>query len=316
LTHRIRKTLSLSILAVLCIAAVFYVRAHWAEFRAVELRSPGCLAIVALGFLANMGFRGLFSYYVLRALNVRLSFPEAFQLSAVTTMANFLLPLRSGAGLRALYLNRLHRLELTLFASTMTALYILFIFVNCLLGMVALTAITGLSDALSLKLFALLAAPCLAAGWAIFLAPPVPQGRGKLRMYLSRIGGGWDQIRGSRPILLAAMLTTAGTSACASLSLYAGFHAFGLSIDLSGSVLLMASQNVGGLIGLTPGAAGFQEAAGLLFSVVLSVTVVETLLVLGTTRFVKVGVALAAGLPSFALLSKRMEAGAAAEKDP
>ncbi len=309
MSSRLRTTLSLVLLGVVCLAAYWYVRTHSEDFQAVELVSWPAIGLVAVCFGFNIAFRGLFSLFVLRAVRVDLTFLESFQLSAVATMTNFVLPFRSGTGLRALYLKRCYGLELTLFASTMTALYIFFIFVNCLLGMVALLLLTALHDPTSLKLFAILACLGLASGWAIFLAPDVPRGDGRLLKYLSRISEGWDQIRSSRPILVAALSTTAGTSFFASLGLYSAFQAFGLDIGPGGSILLMASQNVGGLIGITPGAAGFQEGAGLLFSSVLSVTVAETLLVLGVARLVKIGVALVLGVPSTMMLSKRLAVG-------
>lgn len=304
---RILNIISILLLVFIGLAAYYYVRVYWNEFRAIELVSWPYLLVIAMCFAANMTFRGLFSFFVLKAVDVRLTIVESVQLSAVATMANFVLPFRSGAGLRALYLKQRHGLDLTLFVSTMTALYIFFIFVNCLLGMIALTLLTGLREPHSLELFALLAALFLGSGWAIFLAPSIPKSNGKLLRYLSRISSGWNQIRRSPGILFAAMGTTAGTSLSASLGLYGAFRAFGLDIGALGSVLLMASQNVGGLIGLTPGAAGFQEAAGLLFARVLAVTTIETLLVLGAVRLVKIGVALLAGTPSFVILSNRLQ---------
>ncbi len=133
-----RRTLSLVLVCLFLTVAVYYLGQHSEELARLKAASPTCLALVALLFIANTCCRGFFSLFVLRALNVRLSVAECLCLSFSSTMSNLLLPLRAGAGLRALYLKRFHEFPYTLFLSTMAALVVFFTFVQSLLGLTGL----------------------------------------------------------------------------------------------------------------------------------------------------------------------------------
>jgi uncharacterized membrane protein YbhN (UPF0104 family) len=78
-------------------------------------------------------------------------------------------------------------------------------------------------------------------------------------------------------------------------------------MDTPGVVLITASQQLGGLVSLTPGAVGIQELLGVYFASSLSITVTETVVVLAAVRVVKVLTAVIIGMPGFVILTRKLK---------
>jgi uncharacterized membrane protein YbhN (UPF0104 family) len=304
----LRRVLSLFVVAAFLLAAVFFARSHWEELKALRVVAPWAIAAIGLLFVGNLVARGLFTCYVLRAFDVKISARECITLGCATSMTNFLMPMRSGAGLKAVYLKRLHGLPYTTFVSTMAAFYLFFIFVNSAIGVVAAGWFWLNGTPPSLGIFVTLGGALLGSGFLIFFAPFVRLPEGRIASKVARVVEGWDKIRSDPPVLAAAFATVIANSAFAATGFYAGFHAFSLPISVPGVTLLMSSQTIGGLASFTPGAVGFQETIGMYFSSSLEATVAQTFAVLAAVRLIKICVSVLLGVPSVAFLSRLREA--------
>ena len=96
-----RKTISIFLVIVFIVLGYEYIKKYWSEFSTLNVKNYWQLVAVGLLFLVNMALRGLFFRVVLKSFAIQLGFLESFHLSATTTMINFLLPVRAGAGFRA-----------------------------------------------------------------------------------------------------------------------------------------------------------------------------------------------------------------------
>ena len=303
---RVKNGLSLLLLTLVAGAGVVYFYVHWETIRALSVNRPLLLLIPAICFLVSVLLRGLFTLAVLRALGVTLSVSESFALAMVGTMANNLLPVQTAAGIRGYYLKRVHDLPIAYFASTMAAFYIFSTFIAALFGLVGLLCTTRADMPLRLDLLGLLLLLAGASMVCIFVSPSIPLAyQGRVATFLRRIGEGWHLISGSRSVLLVALLTSFGAPLFAAFGFYAGFRAFDVSVTFPGTLLLTSSYAVGGLVALTPGGIGFQEALGVYFGSVLHMEEVVLVSILLSLRLVRVITSILFGLPGLLRLRAR-----------
>ena len=108
--RRRRWAISLVLLLTFVGLALWYADGHRAEFAELRLASWGWVLVIAACFFSNLALRGFFNRYLLTVFSVRLGILECVALTVVTSVANLLLPMRGGAGFRAVYLRRLHQL--------------------------------------------------------------------------------------------------------------------------------------------------------------------------------------------------------------
>ena len=280
------------------VGGAWYVHSNWEEFRQLRIVSASSAFIVSVLFLFNLLLRGLFTQSILKAFAVHLTLAECFSLTAVTTMANNVLPFSGGAGIRAVYLKKTHNFPYTHFASTMAAVYILSLCVSSALGLGSLLWIAMAGGPTNWIITGGLGAVFLGTGSLILFSPKVPEFNLQLSAHLKKAIDGWHIIRRSPSTMMVAVGTSLGTPLCAAIGFYVGFAAFNLPMTFPGAVLITVSYAVGGLINLTPGGAGFQELLGLYFATILENTIVETLTVLVSLRLIRVSTSILAGLVS------------------
>lgn len=295
---RLWKIASLLLVLSIVIAGYYYVDAHRSEVSQLQIVSPWFIALVVICFVATVFLRGIFTLAVLRAVHVNLSILESFALSMVGTMAYNLLPTMSGSGIRGAYLKRVHNLPIAHFGSTMAAYTLFNIFVGTLIGLLALLLITIAGAAPRLDLIAILLTLCLSSAAFIFIVPSISLSyKGRIANFARRIGEGWNAIRESRSVVIVALFSSLGAPLFGALGFYAGFQVFGTDISLPGALLITSSYAIGGLVSLTPGGLGFQEALGVYFGSILQLDPLELLLILVAVRVVRIGTSIVVGIP-------------------
>jgi uncharacterized membrane protein YbhN (UPF0104 family) len=301
---RLRQAISLILVVVFLALFVYYVWTRRDSLAELRLAATHMLVLAGVFFLCNVTLRGMFNWVVLRSLSYPVPFLVCFWLSGFTAMTNFLLPMRIGAGFRAGYLKKRYDLPLALFASTLTSLVVLQLFISAGAGLLALGWLTWKGAPFHLSIWLLLGGAFLGTGWAVFLAPDFKRRRGRLMGWLSRVAEGWDATRRNPAVLRGALLATFGTIFFSAASLYAAFEAFDIRASVAGCGLLMTSQVMAGFISLTPGALGFQELLGMYFSLALENTLPEIFAILATMRVVRVAASLLVGLPGLYALTR------------
>jgi uncharacterized membrane protein YbhN (UPF0104 family) len=130
-----RAVLSVVLLAVLLAAAVWYVIGHREEVLALRHIQFQWLLITGVAFAFNTVLRSVFALQVLKYLDVKLSFWESFGLWSAGMMMNLLLPVRSGAGFRAVYLRHRHDSSYPLFVGSLAALNLFFMVMSSAIGL-------------------------------------------------------------------------------------------------------------------------------------------------------------------------------------
>ena len=107
---------------------------------------------LTLAFLAIMVGNGLFISIVSSALGIRLTCREYTSLSFASSFANFFLPFRGGAGIRALYMSRMHSFPVAEFLSTLSIMYLMHSVINGLLALTGMGLIAAKGGPVDLTL--------------------------------------------------------------------------------------------------------------------------------------------------------------------
>jgi len=300
-----RAVLSIVLLAVFLAAAVWYVIGHREEVLALRHIQFQWLLITGVAFAFNMVLRSVFALQVLKYLDVKLGFWESFGLWSAGMMMNLLLPVRAGAGFRAVYLRHRHDLSYPLLVGSLAAINMFFMVASTAMGLVALAIIAARGAPASRTLTVTLTVLLVMGLFAVLFpgkAAAIPHSG-----FLHQCLDGWRRICRSGSLGITAAITLGGCTLFAVVGIYCAFLAFDVPMDTPGTVLITASQQLGGLVSLTPGAVGIQELLGVYFASSLSITVTETVVVLAAVRVVKVLTAVIIGMPGFVILTRQLK---------
>ena len=304
------RSVMMYLFSILMIAILaWYVGNHWQDIKNVKLVNPNYLWILVGLLLTRMTLRGYFHWQVMRSLQVPIPLNEALALNFSGTMMNQLLPMPVGPGYRAAYLKRNYNFPFSLFASTLAALFIYWLSVSCSLGLLAAIWFylkKGIVDWMIMAILAVIVGACVLT----FVIPKRfsnlnNDSKSWLKTRIHRIISGWNTIVSSKKLILGASLVVIVSTIVGATGMYVAFASVGVSIGLPGALLLMASQRIGSLIKLTPGAVGYQEMVGIYFATLLVPTSAEAAVVFGITRILSSLLGVVVGLPAIWMLNKR-----------
>lgn len=271
--------------------AARYVTSHWQEFSVIrDVRGwhiSGLIACMLLILSSNL----LFIRTALMGARVRLSVAEAGALVASSSFANYLLPVRGGAGIRAAYLWKRHGLAISAFLATIGVYSIMQITINSAMGLAGMLFVSlesGRWNTLAAAFFG-----CAAIlGWLAMpllgYLPLLPENR-----YLRHVQGivrYWIELRNNR----VARMKLWGLSCLLALSVviqsYLAFLAISVPLSTPELMVFSGAKNLGALAGLTPGGLGVQEAVAMYLGQTLGYTGAQVLavqaLIRGTTLLV------------------------------
>lgn len=279
-----RGVLSALVIAGLTGWAVFYVSRHFEEFRQTLTWEPWFLVLLSILILIHYVLLGGFSQIILKTFGLTLSFKEWFGLAIITTLGNYLLPPRGGAGLRAAYLKARHGFPLAHFVSTFVAFYVLNLGIAAAAGLGALAglpALTGRTGSVLVWFFAAVLAGTLAA----MLFPIRPRWLDWTGLkWAARLIEGWLKIKTRRRLLGILFVLVAANGLDMALMIYFGNLAMGLNLGVAGTILVTAIMSLTSLIAITPGGLGIQEAALVFSTQTLGVSPAQSLALAVTMR--------------------------------
>ena len=305
----LRRILSITILAGFLAWAGWYVYGNLEAFSPVLDVTWSDGVSLVLAFLAMMTGNGLFLAAVSRALGVRLISTEYMSLSFASSFTNYFLPFRGGTGIRALYMNHVHRFPITDFVSTLSIMYVMHIVVNGVLALVAMALIAVKGGPTSQGLGAFFAIIVVAGIVVMFIDFDFKSGRGRFPFaQLANFSRAWHAMRGNRRLMLRLWLLTLALALVTVWQCSAAFTAVSIELPREGVIIYAASKNLASLIGLTPGAMGIVELVSIYLGTVLGYTTADALSVQGLIRAVAIVVLLLSGPFALVYLRHRIAA--------
>jgi uncharacterized membrane protein YbhN (UPF0104 family) len=292
---------------VFILAGGFYVWARKDEFLALHWPSAYAIAVVAVAYVVNVFLTSVYNLMTARRLGANLMPGESFMLSAVVAAGNFLLPVKAGAGVRAIYMKKVHRFPVSYFASASLIFMLVSIFVISILATVLLFVIYRQQGYFRLDLsllFPLIMVVSIVGVLAV-RGSGGPAGDGQVS-WLASFRKSMLVILREKRLVLASLTIVAAIFVVASVVWTVALREFAPEITHTEALLLTASQLVSGFVTLTPGAAGFQEVAALYVGQSFAATTTEIFAVLIWVRLVRIATAVLVAIPSMWLLQEKL----------
>jgi len=252
----IKGILSLFLLLLFTVWAVYYIYSHRSDFTALRDVSLVELAgIYALSFIA-IWIRGYFTLFLTAPFGARVSRVEAFFISLVTTVGNYALPMRGGVGLTALYLKRKHAIGYRDFAKISLARFSTIFLIDSLLGLLAVFVLWESEGVFNRPILIVLVIALVVSG-LIHIAASVPLGD-RWRFLTRWIGGSTDLLKtkGVTKVVVGIALLN---SAVRVLWILGCFHAISISLSFYQALLLSSLIPLSMVVTLTPGNLGITE---------------------------------------------------------
>lgn len=311
-----RKYVGAIVAAVAVVAMVGYLalqRDVLEAIRAIPLWMTIVLVFISLGALVvqAMQYRA-----AVRIQAIDMPIGESTALTAANTMANYYLPARGGMVVRAAYMKRVYGFPLSRYGAltvSITGLTILVAAMIGVIGVIVSASISGDVNQRGLLAFAGVGiAVVLGVGAAIALSG-FAKGDGRFAEVVRSFRAGmtmWAKARGNLAIFL---LWTVALFAAQGFRLWLSFRAVGVSVDLSGMMIIQATAAVAFVLALTPGNIGLKEGAVVFSASLLNIDPDLALLASLIDRAAALIVTFGVGLASVRYLSERTAEGTSDE---
>lgn len=297
----------------LCIAG-YYVWLKQDEFLELGWPSPVAVLLVAAAFVVNVALVSVYNFITARRLGAPLTLSESFMLSAVVAAGNFVLPVKAGTGLRALYMKRVHNFPISYFASGAVIFFMVTVFSMSLAAVCLLFAIYLKLGYFRVDLSILFPFVMIASFVGIMTLRWTQEHQpGDDQSWFGSFRESLFTILGDRNLVLSALLIVLTIFMAASLAWSVALREFGPEISVLEAVLLAASQIIAGFVTLTPGATGFQELVALYVGKDFAATTTEIFAVLLWVRAVRVAIAITVAIPAVFVLRHKLRHADCAE---
>lgn len=312
----VRRIVSVTIVAGFLGWAGWYVYSNAESFSQLAEVSWTDGAILISAFLTIMVCNGIFISIVTEAFKIRLHSQEWLSLSFASSFANYFLPFKGGAGMRALYMNRLHGFPITEFVSTLSIMYLMHIVVNGVLALIGMMLIVANEGPANISLLIFFAVISLFGILVMAIDIKIGTDYQKFPMaQFSRLLAAWRKVRQNRLLVFKLWVLMLALSLATVWQCHAAFNAASVSLPWEGVIVYAASKNLAGLVGLTPGSLGIVELMSIYLGSVLGYGTADALVVQGLIRAVAVVVLLLAGPVALIYLRRRLQSASASVSD-
>lgn len=231
------------------------------------------LLIIVISFLIVFLLEGYFIKVTLLAFDRRITTKEAFYLSTLSRVGNYLLPMRAGAVFRATYLKKKYNFEYSKFLSTLYGYYIILFLLYSVFGVSSLFLKWWLNDQFYFALILFFGSLLLAMLFLMFVRIPFERIFKKEESVFSKVGKfldrfmkSWDNIVSNRKLLLQLISITLANILVNTIIIYFEFISLGINVKVLDLILYGSLSGVSLLVSLTPGSLGIREAVFLISS--------------------------------------------------
>ncbi len=284
-TRRIAAKLTGLISFAVLIIFGWYLVANYHSFKQLlDIPLLFVLALVALN-VVKIYNNGLFIKYSLDFYDKHIGDRESFYVALLTAIGNFFGPFLGGAGVRAIYLKKKHRLSYTDFAATLSGFYFITFIVNAAIGLLALVVIQAQLHLASWIMYITF------AGWltaSLVLAEVKNIDRiadlakrasflGRLTTYINNSVHGWQAIKRDKKLIARLNRVTVYGFLILYAITYIEFRAVHVNASIASLSLYVTISALSLLVSVTPGAIGVREAMFIFTSRLISLNTSQIL---------------------------------------
>ena len=242
---------------------------------------------------------GLYIKFALQAFAVDLPAREWLSLTVATSVLNYFTPLRGGMVVRAVYLKSHYRFGYVDFLSTLSAMYLMYVFTYGLLGLAGQALLWRQGAGCDRVVLAVLATAATVAALLMFVRVRLPRWRVFPLAQIVRILDGWTLLRRKRSTFFKLMLTTLAFAVLSALEVKLASAAVQVDLPWAGVLLYTSGQNLAILGSLTPVALGIAEVVSIYLGTALGYDISHALMIQTLLRVVPLVLLLVVALPAF-----------------
>jgi len=250
--------------------AVYYIANNKEAFTIILEANLSFVLLSGLCMLVFWLFTGVRLYLVLQLFDLKLKFREWFGLVIITKFFSYFLPFRGGMVARAYYLKKQYAFDYTRFLGSTVGLYMLSIFLNCLLGLGILFFFNRFDDerilTLTYLLTAALAGIVLLAVLSVFFKDRIKY------KYVDKITESINLFTERPGILIKLILNHLAIRFFWALSIYFIFRSLAIDINVLEATFLSILVAISILFSITPANLGITETVIASFAFIFSYT--------------------------------------------
>jgi uncharacterized protein (TIRG00374 family) len=244
--------------------AFFYIRSHQEDFLVVsELSISSIIVLLSLAIIAFI-ISGLFTRILVKPYGVRLGHFEAFSISLVSLVGNYIMPFRGGMGLRAIYLKKKHALSYKQFTKVIAGRFVLVFFIESIFGLINLLLLWRLHGLFNPVFILILGSGFLLSSFALFA--PLPNWEGPVLKRMNRLIRSVSETVKKNDKRRKLFLVTIANSIVRILIIYFAFESVGTILTIPQVVLISTLIPFSMIISVTPGNIGITEGVFLFAS--------------------------------------------------
>jgi uncharacterized membrane protein YbhN (UPF0104 family) len=200
---------------------------------------------------------------------------------------------------RAVYLKSHYKFGYIDFLSTLSAMYLMYVFTYGLLGLAGQALLWRQGAGCDGIVFSILAAGAAVSGVLMFVRVRLPRWRVFPLRQIVRILDGWTLLRRKRSSFSKLMLTTLVFALLSALEVKLASSAVAVELSWAGVLLYTSGQNLAVLGSITPVALGIAEVVSIYLGTALGYDVSQALMIQALLRVVPLVLLLALALPAF-----------------
>jgi len=243
----------------------YYLKDNFIHLNNLKIKNIFLLFPIALLILLILFINGLILKYLLIPHSVNISLKESFLISVLTCFGNFFMPFRGGAFMRAMYLKKKYKYEVSSFLSGLYGLYALNFLVGSFLGMSVITLLYIFNGIFSWKVFLIY----LSIGLFFLMLTTINfriKSNNKIINVLNKFYKGWQEIKKNRKCLLSTFILISFNQIIYAFLVFIEIKALGFNLSFLKSLYFSAVNNISLLISLTPGSLGIKESLNIFFA--------------------------------------------------
>ncbi|MCH7492341.1 flippase-like domain-containing protein [Patescibacteria group bacterium] len=262
-TNKIKKSISIVILVSLLGWLFSYFLNNIGDFKNIFLLDRFDIALLVLIYTASLFINGVILKILVSKLGGKIRYKESFLLSVATSFFNFITPFRGGAGIRALYLKKVHNFDYTKFIVTLVGSYLVLFLVISSMLLIATTYLFIKYNIFNLAITILFGSFFIGLIFFIIASPKNRPTKNWLVRKVFEVSNGWDLIKQDGKLLFHLFLLNIIYVLLGTFFMYITFTALGINIAFFKVLYFNLISFVSFFINVTPASLGVYE--GVLF---------------------------------------------------
>lgn len=267
-----KKLFSIGVIIFILVFFTYYISTNINDFASLRLGNSQLLIPLFIIAILNLILYGFANKIVLEPFKINLEFKEWFGLISITNFYNAITPFRGGIFARAFYLKKKYSLSYTRFVTSWFGAYTLILMITSFIGLIGLIPLYVYKTNFNPLIFFIFLMFFIPTFFVLFFAPTFKKKGNKLYDIFVEMADSWNSVKGNKRIVLFFVVNTLITL---SLNVYFTlicYKFFGITLNISQSLLLVVIGSLSFVAQITPGNLGVSEIINVFVGLTIGIT--------------------------------------------